>query len=160
MIGSGERGIERLYLDTSVFGGYFDAEFELWTKMLFERIIEGRYKVIYSELINIELTNAPERVKNLLLKLPNDAVEVVENSIEAADLADAYIQENVVGKTSLPDCNHIALATLNDADILVSWNFKHIVNINRIRGYNAVNVKLGHKILEIRSPREILEYEY
>lgn len=151
--------MERLYLDTSVFGGYFDAEFELWTKMLFDKIIEGRYKVVYSELTNIELTNAPERVKNLLLKLPNDAVEVVENSIEATDLANAYIQENVVGKTSLPDCNHIALATLNDADILVSWNFKHIVNVNRIRGYNAVNVKLGHKILEIRSPREILEYE-
>lgn len=157
---SGTRPIERIYLDTSVFGGYFDAEFELWTKILFDRIIEGRYRVIYSELTNIELTNAPERVKNLLLKLPNDVVEVVQNSIEAADLADAYIQENVVGKTSLPDCNHIALATLNDADILVSWNFKHIVNVNRIRGYNAVNVKLGHKILEIRSPREILDYEY
>ncbi len=157
---SGTRQIERIYVDTSVFGGYFDAEFELWTKILFDRIIEGRYRVIYSELINIELTNAPERVKNLLFKLPNDAVEVVENSIEAADLADAYIQENVVGKTSLPDCNHIALATLNDADILVSWNFKHIVNVNRIRGYNSVNIKLGHKILEIRSPREILDYEY
>ncbi len=74
-------------------------------------------------------------------------------------LADQYITENVVGKTSCTDCTHIALATLHDADILVSWNFKHIVNVNRIRGYNAVNSKLGHKILEIRTPREILEYE-
>jgi hypothetical protein len=63
--------MERLYLDTSVFGGYFDAEFELWTKMLFDRIIEGRYRIIYSELTNIELTYAPERVKSLIRKLPN-----------------------------------------------------------------------------------------
>jgi hypothetical protein len=137
----------------------YDAEFELWTKMLFDRIIEGRYRIIYSELTNIELTYAPERVKSLIRKLPNQAVDVIKNSIEATSLADTYIHEKVVGKTSLPDRNHIALATLNDADILVSWNFKHIVNVNRIRGYNAVNIKLGHKILEIRSPREILEYE-
>ena len=69
------------------------------------------------------------------------------------------MKENVVGKTSRADCIHIAIATLTDADILVSWNFKHIVNVNRIRGYNAVNYKFGHKILEIRTPREILEYE-
>ena len=151
--------MERLYLDTSVFGGYFDAEFEVWTKMLFDKIIEGQYKVIYSELTGIELRDAPERVKELLAKFPQESVETVENSISATDLAIAYIEEKVVGKTSISDCNHIALATLNDADILVSWNFKHIVNVNRIRGYNSVNTKFGHKILEIRSPREILEYE-
>ncbi len=151
--------MERLYLDTSVFGGYFDAEFEVWTKMLFDQIIAGKYKVLYSELTGIELENAPEKVKNLLAELPKESVEIVENSTHATDLALAYIREKVVGKTSISDCNHIALATLNNADILVSWNFKHIVNVNRIRGYNAVNSILGHKILEIRSPREILEYE-
>lgn len=159
MIGSGEREIERIYLDTSVFGGYFDAEFELWPKMLFDKIIEGRYRIIYSQLTDIELTPAPDKVKKLLLQIPDDYVEFIENSDEAADLADSYLQEKVVGKTSRPDCNHIALATLYNADILVSWNFKHIVNVNRIRGYNAVSTKFGHKILEIRSPREILEYE-
>ena len=59
----------------------------------------------------------------------------------------------------MEDCRHIAIATLSNADILASWNFKHIVNVNRIRGYNAVNYKLGHKILEIRTPREVLNYE-
>ena len=151
--------MERLYLDTSVFGGYFDAEFELWTKILFDQIIEGKYKVIYSELTSIELQNAPERVKKLVAKFPPESIEIIENSINATDLAIAYIEEKVVGKTSIFDCNHIALATLNNADILVSWNFKHIVNVNRIRGYNSVNIKFGHKVLEIRSPREILEYE-
>ena len=74
-------------------------------------------------------------------------------------LGDAYITENVVGKTSREDCFHIALATIHNVAILVSWNFKHIVNVMRIRGYNAVNYKFGHKLLEIRTPREILEYE-
>lgn len=153
------RKVERIYLDTSVFGGYFDIEFELWTKMLFDQIIEGKYKVIYSQITDSELINAPERIRTLLSKLPADSIEYIENSVKAAQLADLYVQRKVVGKTSLPDCNHIALATLNNADILISWNFKHIVNINRIRGYNSINAELGHKILEIRSPREILEYE-
>ena len=78
---------------------------------------------------------------------------------EMIELARAYISEKVVGKTSFADCLHIAIATVNHADFLVSWKFKHIVNIQRIRGYNSVNVKLGYKQLEIRSPREFQNYE-
>jgi len=151
--------MNRIYLDTSVFGGYFDPEFELWTKILFDKIMQGEYKVIYSKLIDIELTSAPERVRNLVNSLSRDFLDLVDITDQAVDLAESYLKENVVGKTSRADCIHIALATLNNADVLVSWNFKHIVNINRIRGYNAVNYKLGNKILEIRTPREILEYE-
>jgi hypothetical protein len=74
------------------------------------------------------------------------------------DLADIYIRENVVGKTSREDCIHIALATIFKADVLFSWNFKHIVNLNRIRGYNSVNLKSGYPIIEIRSPLDLIEY--
>lgn len=151
--------MNRIYLDTSVFGGFFDPEFELWTKILFDKIKKGEYRVIYSKLIDIELTPAPEKVRDLAMSLPKEQLELVNISDEAFELAESYLKENVVGKTSRTDCIHIALATLNNADMLVSWNFKHIVNINRIRGYNAVNYKLGNKILEIRTPREILEYE-
>ena len=77
----------------------------------------------------------------------------------AVELADKYIIEGVVGKKSCADCFHIALATLNHADVLVSWNFKHIVNYKKIRSYNAINYKFGYKILDIRRPREILGYE-
>lgn len=151
--------MNRIYLDTSVFGGYFDREFELWTKILFNKINQSEYKIIYSRLTDIELTPAPEKVKELVKNIPKSQIEFLEISDEANFLADQYLKENVVGKTSRADCVHIALATLTNADILVSWNFKHIVNVNRIRGYNSVNYKLGHKILEIRIPREILEYE-
>lgn len=151
--------MNRIYLDTSVFGGYFDPEFELWTKILFDKIRKGEFKIIYSRMTDIELVPAPEKIKNLANSISENSIEFVDISDEATELAEEYLKENVVGKTSRADCIHIALATLNYADILVSWNFKHIVNVNRIRGYNSVNYKFGHKILEIRTPREILEYE-
>ena len=151
--------MERIYLDTSVFGGYFDPEFELWTKLLFDKIVKGEIKLLFSQLTEIELNGAPQYVKDLVKQIPDEHIEFLTITEEANQLANRYVEENVVGKTSLEDCRHIALATLNNADILASWNFKHIVNVNRIRGYNAVNYKMGHKLLEIRTPREILSYE-
>lgn len=112
-----------------------------------------------SRLTDIELENAPRKVRDLASSLPTIHVEWLDITTQAVELADKYIAEKVVRQTSHSDCIHIALATLNDADVLVSWNFKHIVNHLRIRGYNAVNFKYGHKILDIRSPREILDNE-
>jgi predicted nucleic acid-binding protein len=149
--------MDRIYLDTSVFGGYFEPEFELWTKILFTKIIKGEIILLYSQLTEIELENAPKKVRDLVDKLPEKNIEFLAITKKANELADKYLSENVVGKTSRPDCLHIAIATLNNADLLASWNFKHIVNITRIRGYNGVNYKLGYKMLEIRTPREIFE---
>jgi hypothetical protein len=79
--------------------------------------------------------------------------------LDAIKLADTYISEKVVGKTSLEDCRHIALATIYRVDVLASWNFKHIVNLDRIKGYNSVNYRLGYPMIEIRSPKDLLHYE-
>ena len=78
---------------------------------------------------------------------------------EAIELANSYIAEKVIGKTSLEDCRHIALATIYKVDVLASWNFKHIVNLDRIKGYNSVNYKLGYQMIEIRSPKDLIHYE-
>ncbi len=78
---------------------------------------------------------------------------------EILTLAAKYIAEKVVGQTSFGDCIHIATATIYKADILVSWNFRYIVNVYRIRGYNSINIRSNYQSLEIRSPKEILEYE-
>ena len=149
----------RLYLDTSVFGGFFDDEFSEHTIPLFERISKGEFILIYSTITQEELENAPTQVKTLVTNLKTEFTEYVELHAEAVELATSYIQENVVGKTSFADCLHIALATLNNADYLVSWNFKHIVNIQRIKGYNSVNRMKGYAQLEIRSPLEFENYE-
>ena len=148
-----------LYIDTSVIGGYFDVEFEQETKILFDSILNNEFHVIYSTVTEDELINAPEKVRNLLNSIPKNHKTRIELSEEAVMLGDTYIAENVVGKTSREDCFHIALATIYKADILVSWNFKHIVNVVRIRGYNAVNIKLGYSPIDIRSPKEIINYE-
>ena len=95
----------------------------------------------------------------MVKQIPDEHIEFIAVTDEVMTLAELYVKENVVGKSSIEDCRHIAIATLYNADILASWNFKHIVNISRIRGYNSVNYKYGHKILEIRTPREILTYE-
>jgi len=69
-------------------------------------------------------------------------------------LAETYIAEKTLGKASLNDAYHIAIATINRINVLVSWNFKHIVNLNKIRLFNSVNVKLGYSLIEIRCPKE------
>jgi len=114
---------------------------------------------LYSAVTQDELESAPEKVKELIKSLRIDQTEFVEITDEAIELATEYITEEVVRKTTYADCLHIALATINRADFLVSWNFKHIVNIERIRGYNSINIKNGYKQLEIRSPREFEKYE-
>jgi len=126
---------------------------------LFESFFNNEFHVLYSTVTEDELINAPQKVKELLDLIPTENKTKIELTEEAVLLGDSYITENVVGKTSREDCFHIALATIHKADVLVSWNFKHIVNIFRIRGYNAVNLKLGYSSLDIRSPKEIINYE-
>ncbi|TXE19476.1 type II toxin-antitoxin system VapC family toxin [Psychroflexus gondwanensis] len=150
---------QRIYLDTSVFGGYFDKEFKEFTAPLFERIFIGEFTILLSTMIDEELEFAPERIKTLFSKLDDSCTEFLKDTDEAVDLASQYIEEKVVGQTSYADCLHIALATVYQADLLVSWNYKHIVNIERIRGYNSINIKNGYRHLEIRSPRDLTNHK-
>ena len=151
--------IPRLYFDTSVFGGVYDEEFEEISNLLFEKVRLGQIICVYSDLSETELQNAPQRVRQYFADLPKERLQFVEVTEEAYELAQKYIDENVVGKTSTDDCKHIATATINKVDILVSWNFKHIVNVFRIRGYNSINLRLGYTQLDIRSPKEIVYNE-
>jgi predicted nucleic acid-binding protein len=145
-----------LYLDTSVFGGYYDDVFMQDTRLLFQKIRGGKYGVFISSLTQDELMDAPENVKMLLSELNYQLIKVAP---ECYDLADEYIKEKVVGSTSRDDCVHIATATIFNVDVLVSWNFKHIVNFDRIKGYNSINMKNNYRCLEIHSPKELGIYE-
>jgi predicted nucleic acid-binding protein len=150
---------QRIYIDTSVVGGYFDEEFSEATTKLFERLENGEVLFIVSDLLHLELLNAPQHVRELLLRYTADKFERISLTQEAVTLADTYIREGVVGKTSVEDCRHIAMATINKVDVLASWNFKHIVNLDRIKGYNSVNLQSGYTIIEIRSPKDLVSYE-
>jgi len=150
---------QRIYIDTSVVGGFFDSEFSETTHGLFERLEKKEIIFVVSDLLELELIGAPQKVRELLYKYPPTSFERIRLSKEAIELADKYIEEKVVGRTSLEDCRHIALATIHKVDVLVSWNFKHIVNLARIKGYNSVNLRNGYSMLEIRSPKDLLTYE-
>jgi len=149
---------QRIYIDTSVVGGYFDEEFKEATIALFNRLENGEVIFAVSELLDLELINAPQKVRELLYNYSADKFERLELTEEAIKLGNTCIAEKVVGKTSIEDCRHIALATINKVDVLASWNFKHIVNLNRIKGYNSVNLRLGYQMIEIRSPKDLINY--
>jgi hypothetical protein len=151
---------QRIYIDTSVVGGYFDDEFSEATQSLFKRLENAEIVFVVSDLLDLEMSGAPQIVRELLYKYTADKFERIVLTEEAIILADKYISEGVVGKSSLEDCRHIALATISRVDVLASWNFKHIVNLDRIKGYNSVNYRLGYPMIEIRSPKDLLHYEY
>ena len=148
-----------IYVDTSVFGGKFDVEFGYWTEKFFDRATQGNIMLLKSDVVDDELTGSPQFVREFIDSLPSSIIQHIELSEEAIWLAEQYITEKVVGEFSRADCFHIAIATIQKVDLLVSWNFKHIVNIERIHGYNAVNIKNGFQTLEIRNPREAFDYE-
>ena len=149
---------QRIYIDTSVVGGYFDEEFKDDTLPLFERLEKGEIIFVVSDLLDLELINAPQKVRELLHNYSIEKFNRIELTEEAILLGDTYISEKVVGKTSLEDCRHIAMATIHKVDVLASWNFNHIVNLDKIKGYNSVNLKLGYQMIEIRSPKDLINY--
>ena len=145
----------RIYVDTSVFGGCFDSEFETWSNRLIDFFKIGKYKAVISEVSEFELKY--ERVRQILTEIPAKNLETAKLTEEAKQLSVHYIKERMVTKKSLSDTQHIAIATVQQVDLLVSWNFKHIVNYDKIRLYNAVNLKYGYRILEIRNPRDLTD---
>jgi hypothetical protein len=145
----------RIYIDTSVIGGCFDPEFSAWSNALFDEFALGLKIPLVSDITLQELEYAPVEVRQALDTLDNK-IEYICFDKEVSKLADLYVTEKIVTPKYLMDAQHIALASVVRADVLVSWNFKHIVNLNRIRLYNSVNMKLGYPLIDIRSPREVL----
>jgi len=134
----------RVYVDTSVFGGCFDTAFEEWSNKLKEEFKLGLKVAVISDLTLRELAEEPQKVRSLVEEIPEEHKEYVTLDDEAKMLAGHYIEEGVVGEDAMVDAQHIAIATVNRVDVLVSWNFKHIVNLTKIRLYNSVNLKYGY----------------
>jgi hypothetical protein len=147
----------RVYLDTSVFGGVSDEEFSGPTASFFRAVLAGRYTVLVSEETVRELGDAPQAVKDVLDRIPGNAMERVALGPEVEVLAQAYVSAGVVGQANQSDAIHVAAATVARADLILSWNFRHIVNYSRIRGYNGVNALNGYPPIEIHSPLEVAD---
>src|ERR1035441_4370008 len=133
----------RVYADTSVFGGCFDDEFKAERVRFFEEVRQGQFVVVISNVTLDELELAPDPVRGVLGGLPPEQVEIVSTSPESEGLRNAYLEAAVVGPASSNDAAHIAVATVSNVDIVVSWNFKHIVHFEKIGGYEGVNSQIG-----------------
>jgi predicted nucleic acid-binding protein len=148
---------QRIYIDTSVIGGYYDTEFETATRQLFKRIADKEFDVYFSEVNDEELLFAPPQVQDVKGFIPADCFHYIEITEEVRKLAQLYITEKVLGKASESDAYHIALASINRIDYLISWNFKHIVNCDKIKNFNAVNMRFGYPLINIYSPLEFFK---
>ncbi|MCP3659451.1 MAG: type II toxin-antitoxin system VapC family toxin [Bacteroidetes bacterium] len=144
----------RYYVDTSVIGGYYDKEFKEWTVPLFNQAIEGKFQLIYSDITLQELENAPDKVKNLIDRIvPNENKELINSSEKSNILVDAYLKVGALNHKSYTDAEHIAVASVHAVDVIISWNFKHMVNYDRIQLYNKVNRRFGYPSIDILEPR-------
>lgn len=146
----------KIYTDTSVIGGCFDIEFKEWSVMLLKEFIVGTKVIVLSDLTLQELEFARDEIREKLSEIPQKFQITVGVNDETIKLAETYITEGALTNKSYNDALHIALAKLNQSDVLASWNFKHIVNLDGIRLYNSINFRLGYKMIEIRTPREIV----
>jgi len=139
--------IPRIYLDTSVFGGCFDVEFAEESLAIFELIRSGVYRGVVSEIVFEELENAPQRVREIVLSLPEKMLESIAISEEIIQLRKEYETADILGPKWIDDMTHVAAATVARVDAIVSWNFKHIVRLDKMKAYNSVNLQNGYGIL-------------
>jgi predicted nucleic acid-binding protein len=148
----------RVYADTSVFGGTGDEVFADASRAFFDQVRRGRFQLVISDLVAKELRRAPEAPRRLFEDLLPD-VDVAGESDQAVALQQAYLDARILTPNWADDALHVALATVSECAVIVSWNFRHIVNLRRISLYNAINMMNGYRPIEIRSPLEILEYD-
>ena len=144
----------RIYVDTSVFGGSFDPEFATWSTALMNDFRGGRYALIVSDVTASEIAMAPQQVQELFAEF-EAVVDRLAVTQETVELLRAYESHRILGHRFRNDMLHIAIATVAEVDVLVSWNFRHIVRLEKIRLFNSVNQELGYKPLAIYSPREV-----
>jgi predicted nucleic acid-binding protein len=146
----------RIYIDTSVFGGYYDTEFLESTRRFFQAVFDGKVYALLSDTLVAELIEAPEEVQELFQKVLNFYCERLVLSTEVEELRDAYLADSIVTPKYSNDALHVAHATIARADVIVSWNFKHLVNPSRIRRFNSVNMKQGYGSIIIMTPSDIV----
>ena len=149
---------KRVYVDTSVFGGVFDPEFESVSKIFFQETRIGFYTPVISGVVRREIVKAPDPVRTLFDEVLNYA-EVVDVTQDSMDLMQAYLKAEVVSPKYSEDALHVAIASICRCAMIVSWNFRHIVHSDKIRLYHSVNMMYGYPLIDIYSPLEVIHYD-
>lgn len=148
----------RVYADTSVYGGAFDEEYAGPSRDFFDDVRSGRFTLVLSTAVRDELDGAPATVRSLFEEM-RVIGEIVDVSDEAVLLQEAYLAAGIVGPKWETDALHVALATTAQVRVVVSWNFRHIVNFQKIPLYNGVNLSRGWGTVAIHTPQEVTAHE-
>ena len=148
----------RVYADTSVFGGVFDDEYAATSAAFFEKVKSGAFSLVVSATLEREIGDAPNHVLDLYRDIRREA-DVIEEQDRIDLLCEAYIRHGIVTPKWEADALHVASAAVSECKLIVSWNFRHIVNFHRIQLYNAVNMLLGYRPLAIHTPAEVVSDE-
>ncbi|MCM1025253.1 MAG: PIN domain-containing protein [Roseburia sp.] len=153
----------RVYLDTSVISHLLQEDVPekmADTRQLWEMFRTEKYEVYLSTVTLEELKECSEPKQSQLfdyLGLIDYTLVQIDNNV--ADIAQQIIEMGILTKKSYDDCQHIGAAIVSECDCIISWNFKHIVNIKTIRGIRAITNLKGHKPIEILNPSVLLESE-
>ncbi len=145
----------KFYVDTSVWGGHEDEEFEEWTIPFFQQARQGRFTIVLSDVTLRELLSAPLEVREMPQSIPEQYLQLVYLTEEQDNLAQQYIKEGALTPKYETDAHHIAVATILKVDSLVSWNFKHMVNFFRINNTIQLILNLATQPLIFRTPKEV-----
>jgi predicted nucleic acid-binding protein len=151
----------KLYLETTVFNFIFAEDSPDKRQdviKLFDEISQGKYIPYTSDYVLQELLKAEEPKKTKMVDLLNKyEVKLLTPDKNAENLADKYVTENIIPIKYRMDGIHIAMATINNLDIIVSYNFQHIVKLKTIIGTESINLREGYKRIGIYSPTEVIE---
>lgn len=148
--------VPTLYLNTSVVGGYFDDEWKDATREMFRLADLGLYHLVASVVTANEVLDAPPEVQGHFASTFSDPAQLLELSDGAETLAQDYLAAGVVTSKYVDDARHVAIATVSGLGLVVSWNFKHLANIKREAGFNAVNLLQGWPQIRILTPLQLL----
>jgi len=152
-----ENQILRVYVDSSVVSGVFDEnDHPKRVAPFWKAVFDGKIRVVLSDVLDEEIENAKPHVREFYRTIPKSQIERIVSTDESDALAEKYITEGIVSKNHLTDCEHVSLAAFAKVDVLVSFNCEHIVKLNRIHKYNAINVLFGLPQIEIRTPDEVI----
>ena len=154
---------QKIYLETTLFNFYFDDDRGFAhesTVRLFEEIASEKYKAFTSRFVIDELNDAPEPKRDKMLRLIGEHdIPILENTDEAVRISNLYIDEKIIPHKYRTDGLHIAIATVNDLDMIISMNFQHIVKRKTKIGTGNINALNGYRAVEIYSPMEVVEDE-
>lgn len=151
----------KVYLDTSVISHLLAEDTPqkmAETRKLWLELVAGKYEAVLSNVTIAELTKCKEPIRTRLFEeLDRISYTLVEETEESLSLTDSYMQFGVLREKSRDDCRHIAVASMESCQYIVSWNFKHFVNIKTIIKVQAVNKLLGYPEVTILPPSMLIE---